>query len=330
MSIFATGNPLDKYTKVVPVFFAINNDYASYAATAMHSLTRKCNKNRYYRVIILHDGLSLINRIRLRSLVTKNVAIQFKKISNSLYLKAIIRYCARKKGVGDFFSSAVYYYRFFIPRLFPMYEKGIYIDSDTILTGDIGELFDIELNDEQVVAAMVDPKVTTVLEFREYVDNAVGVSHDEYVNSGVILMDFKKMRRMRFLSTLVDLIEKYNADLVAPDQDYLNVILRGKIKNLETCWNVEPVENLPKNTKLVHFNLFNKPWHYTDVPCENLFWNAAKGTGFYGDLRRQQEAFDESKQKEEYEKVMALIKKAERLSKVKEPLIKLENEEPKK
>ena len=78
MSIFATGNPLDKLTKVVPVFLAINNDYAPYAAAAIHSLTEKCDKNRYYRVIILHDGLSLISRIRLRSLVTKNVALQFK------------------------------------------------------------------------------------------------------------------------------------------------------------------------------------------------------------------------------------------------------------
>lgn len=323
MSIFATGNPLDKYTKVVPVFLAINNAYAPYAATAIHSLTQQCNKNRYYKVIILHDGLSLPSRIRLRSLVTKNVALQFKKISNSLYLRAVIKYCAREKGAGDFFSSAVYYYRFFIPRLFPMYEKGVYIDSDTVLTGDIGELFDVELGEGQVLAAMVDPKVTVVPEFRKYVDNAVGVPHDEYVNSGVMLMDFKKMRKMHYLSTMVDLIEEYNADLVAPDQDYLNVILRGKIKHLDACWNTEPAENLPEDTKLVHFNLFNKPWRYTDVPCEKLFWNAARGTGFYGDLRRQQEAFDESKQKEDHEKVEALIKKAGRLSKVKEPLLKL-------
>ena len=320
MSIFATGNPLDKLTKVVPVFLAINNDYAPYAAAAIHSLTQKCDKNRYYRVIILHDGLSLVSRIRLRSLVTGNVALQFKKITNSLYLKAVIKYCAREKGAGDFFSSAVYYYRFFIPRLFPMYEKGVYIDSDTILTGDIGELFDINLGENEVVAAMVDPKVTVVPEFKAYVDNAVGVPHDEYVNSGVILMDFKKMRKMHYLSVMVDLIEKYNADLVAPDQDYLNVILRGKIKHLDPCWNTEPSEDLPKNTKLVHFNLFNKPWRYTDVPCENLFWNAAKGTGFYGDLRRQLEAFDEEKQKADREKVTALIKKAEKLGKLKHPI----------
>ena len=322
MSIFATGNPLDKLTKVVPVFLAINNDYAPYAAAAIHSLTEKCDKNRYYRVIILHDGLSLISRIRLRSLVTKNVALQFKKITNSLYLKAVIKYCAREKGAGDFFSSAVYYYRFFIPRLFPMYEKGVYIDSDTILLGDIGELFDTELAEDEVVAAMVDPKVTVIPEFRDYVDKAVGVPHDEYVNSGVMLMDLKKMRKMHYLSVMVDLIEKYNADLVAPDQDYLNIILQGKIKFLDPCWNTEPSDNLPKNTKLVHFNLFNKPWRYTDVPCEDLFWNAAKGTGFYGDLKRQQEAFDEEKQKEDHEKVAALIKKAGKLSQVKSPLIK--------
>lgn len=323
MSIFATGNPFNKLTKVVPVFLAINNAYAPYAAAAMHSLTQKCDKNRYYKVIILHDGLSWVNRIRLRSLVTKNVAIQFKKISHSLYLKAVIKYCAREKGAGDFFSSAVYYYRFFIPRLFPMYEKGVYIDSDTVLLGDIGKLFDIELAEDEVLAATVDPKVTVIKEFRDYVDKAVGVPHEEYVNSGVMLMDFKKMRKMRYLSTMVDLIEKYDADLVAPDQDYLNVILKGKILHLDPCWNTEPSENLPEDTKLVHFNLFNKPWHYTDVPCEKLFWNAARGTGFYGDLRRQQEAFDENKQKEEHEKVAALIKKAARLSKTKNPLIKM-------
>ena len=322
MSIFSTGNPLNKYTKVVPVFLAINNDYAPYAAAAIHSLTQKCNKNRYYKVIILHDGLNFVSRIRLRSLVTNNVALQFKKISNSLYLKAVIKYCSKRKGAGDFFSAAVYYYRFFIPRLFPMYEKAVYIDSDTILTGDIGGLFDVELG-ENVIAAMVDPKVTVVPEFRDYVDNAVGVPHTEYVNSGVMLMDLKKMRKIHYISTMVDLIDKYDADLVAPDQDYLNVILRGQIKHLDACWNTEPVKDLPKGTKLVHFNLFNKPWRYTDVPCENLFWNAARGTGFYGDLKRQQQAFDETKQEEDHKKVAALIKKAERLSKVKKPLIKL-------
>ena len=320
MSIFATGNPIDKYTKVVPVFLTINNAYAPYTAAAIHSITQHCNPKRYYRVIILHDGLSLINRIRLRNLVTRNVALQYKKMTRNLYLRAIIAYCTRRqKGAGDFFSSAVYYYRAFIPSLFPIYKKAVYIDSDVILRGDIGELFDIEL-DDKVMAATCDPKVTVIREFRDYVNNAIGVPHAEYVNSGVQVMDLKKMRKMKYLSTMIDLIQKYNADLVAPDQDYLNVILKGQIKHLDPCWNAEPAKNLPRNVKLVHFNLFNKPWHYKNVPCERIFWNAAKGTGFTGDLKRQREAFDEEKQAADHAKVDALIKKAERLGKMKKPI----------
>ena len=326
MSIFDTGvNPMDKFTKVVPVFLTINSSYSPYAAAAIHALTKHADPKRYYRVIILHDGLNLVNRIRLRSLVTRNVAVQFKKISRSLYLKAVIMYCAKRKGLGDFFSAAVYYYRFFIPRLFPLYEKAVYIDSDTILLDDVGKLFDLELGDN-VVLAMPDPKVTAIKEFRDYVDNAVGVPHKEYVNDGVLLMDLKKMRKMKYLSTMVDMIKKFDADLVAPDQDYMNVILRGKIGNLDAKWNMEPSKNLPKDAKLVHFNLFNKPWHYKNVPCEELFWDAAKGTGFTGDLRRQQEAFDAKKQKADHAKVEALIKKAAKLAKSKEPIIKLEKD----
>ena len=324
MSIFATGNPVDKLTKVVPVFLTINNSYAPYAAAAIHSLERNSNKKRYYRVIILHDGLSLVNRVRLRSLATKNVAIQFRKITHNLYLRAIVAYCARRqKGAGDFFSSAVYYYRFFVPRLFPQYEKAVYIDSDTILRGDIGELFDVELDEHEIIAAMADPKVTVIREFRDYVDKAVGVPHDKYVNDGVMLMNLKKLRKMKYLSTMIDMIQEYDAVLVAQDQDYANVILQGKIHYIGEEWNAEPRANLPDTTKLVHFNLFNKPWHYKNVPCEELFWDAARGTGFYGDLRRQQESFDAAKQAEDHAKVEALIKKGEKLAKTKEPIIKL-------
>lgn len=323
MSIFNTGlNPL-KNSKVVPIFLTINSNYAPYAATAIHSLVQRVDKDRYYRVIILHDGLNFAHRLRLRNLVTKNVAIQFKKISRNLYLKAIIKYCSRRKGAGDFFSSAVYYYRFFIPRLFPMYDKCVYIDSDTILRGDIGELFDTDLEDK-AIAAMVDPKVKDIKEFRNYVENALDIPHTEYTNSGVLVMDMKALRKLHYLSSLVGTINKYDADLVAPDQDYMNVILRGKIKHLDPCWNSEPVEDLPKDVKLVHFNLFNKPWHYKNVPQEKIFWNAARSTGFYGDLKRQQEGFNAEKQKKDHEKIEALIKKAAKLSESKKPIVKFE------
>lgn len=321
MSIFYTGNPLNKLTKVVPIFYTINNAYAPYAAASINSLMKHTNPNRYYRIIILHDGLDWITRIRLRNLVTNNCAIQFKKISNSLYLKVIIRYCLKTKGAGDYFAKAVYYYRAFIARLFPEYTKAIYVDSDTIFRADVGELFDMDLG-ENAIAGMVDTKILECKEFQDYVERALGMPYTEYVNSGVLVMDLKKLRKIKYLSQMVEMMKVYDADLLAPDQDYLNVILRGQIAHFSDKWNSVPKNPLPKNTKIVHFNLTYKPWHHKNIACERLFWTAAKGTGFYGDLKRQLENFSAEDQKAEDEKLSGMLKRATKLAQTKKPLIK--------
>ncbi|MBR3180369.1 glycosyltransferase family 8 protein [Candidatus Saccharibacteria bacterium] len=321
MSIFNTGVSLLKKHKVVPVFLTISNDFAPYAAASINSLMKKSNKNRYYRIHVLYDKLSLTNRWRLRNLVTKNCAIEFHKMKYSLPLQIVAAYCATKTGSGDFFSSAVYYYRCFIPRLFPQYDKAVYIDSDTILLGDIGELFDLDLKDN-AIAARIDPKVSHIPEFKAYVENALGIPAKEYVNSGVLVMDLKKLRKLKYITQMTDLMKKYDASLVAPDQDYLNIILRGQILPLDPVWNLHPEKTLQKGAKLMHFNLFSKPWHYKNVDQENLFWNAAKGTGFYNELKRRQEAFDKEAQAQDHAKVGALIQKAAKLGESKQPIIK--------
>ena len=277
MSIFNTGINLLNGNKAVPVFLTISNDYAQYAAASISSLMKHANPNRNYRVIIMYDRLSLPNRWRLRNMVTKNVAIEFRKMKFNLHLQIIRTYCATKTGTGDFFSKTVYYYRAFIARLFPQYEKAVYIDSDTILLDDIGKMFDIDLGDK-AIAARIDPKVTNVPEFKGYVENALGIPASEYVNSGVLVMDLKKLRKLHYITRMTDLMKDFDVSLVAPDQDYLNLILRGKIMPLEDNWNLEPTKDLPKGAKLLHFNLFNKPWHYKNVECERYFWNSISST----------------------------------------------------
>lgn len=326
MSIFNTGKSLIHKNRVIPVFLTISDDYAPYAACTIASLIKHSNTKKHYRVVILYDKLSFKNYFRLRNLVTKNCEIQFHKITHSLYLRTIINHCSKKTGAGDFFSSAVYYYRSFIARLYPMYNKAIYIDSDTILRDDIANLYDIDLGDN-IVGAVVDKKVENVPEFRKYVERALGVPHTEYVNSGVLLIDLKKMRKIRYLSKMVNMINTFDANLVAPDQDYLNVICRGKIMHLGPEWNMQPVKGeLPENTKIIHFNLFKKPWHYDDVDCEEIFWEYAKHSGFRGELLERKEDYSAEDARINEAKIEALIKKAGELSKVKEPLFKIEED----
>ena len=321
MSIFNTGmNPFKK-TKVVPIFYTITDDYAKYAAVSIHSLMQHADPKRHYRVIIMYDRLSLPNRWRLRNMVTKNVAIEFHKMKFNLYMQIIVRYCAKRSGSGDFFARPVYYYRAFIARLFPQYDKGIYVDSDTILLDDIGQLYDVDLG-ESAIAARVDPKVAMVPEFVGYVEKALDIPAKDYVNSGVILMDLKKLRKLHYITRMTDLIKK-DADLVAPDQDYLNVILKGKIKKLDKCWNMQPEGEDENGAKLLHFNLSKKPWFHDDVNCGELFWNAARGTGFYGDLMRGKERYTIEDEEANAAQIKALIEKAAGLAQVKEPVIKV-------
>ena len=323
MSIFNSGfNPFKK-TKVVPVFYTITNDYAKYAAASIHSLMKRSDKSRHYRVIVLYDRLSLPNRWRLRNMVTRNVAIEFHKMKYNLYMQIIVRYCAKRTGSGDFFSSAVYYYRSFIYRLFPQYDKGVYVDSDTIFMDDVGKLYDLDLGDN-IIAGRPDPKVAMVPAFVSYVENALGVPHKDYINSGVLLMDLKKLRKLHYITKMTDLIKKYDADLVAPDQDYLNVILKGKIMHLDKKWNLQPEAENPKGAKLLHFNLSKKPWFHDDINCGDEFWQAAKGTGFYGDLMRGKENYTLKDARIAELQIEALVDKAAKLAKVKKPVIKNE------
>lgn len=323
MSIFNTGKSLLSKNKVVPVFITISNDFAPYAACTIASIIEHADPKRYYRIIILHDGMNFHNYLHLRNLVTRNCEIQFHKISHNIYLRTIIHHCSKKTGSGDFFSSAIYYYRSFIARIFPQYERGIYIDSDTILTDDIAKLFDIDMGDN-IVGAVVDPKVEAVKEFKDYVKNALNVPHTEYVNSGVLLLNLKKLRKMHYLSKMVDMIEKYDADLVAPDQDYLNVICKGNIFHLDKCWNMQPATNGDiKGAKLVHYNLTKKPWQCDGVPCEDIFWNAAKKSGYLNELKHGKEKFSIKELRIKEDQMQALVKKAEKLAKSKEPVIKV-------
>ena len=320
MSIFNSGaNPFKK-TNVVPVFYTITDDYAKYAAASINSLMKHADPNRYYRIIVMYDKLCWKNRLRLRNLVTRNCAIEFHKMGYNLYMQIIVRYCAKRSGSGDFFANAVYYYRAFIARIFMQYDKGIYVDSDTILMGDIGELYDMELGDN-AVAGRPDLKVAMVPEFVDYVEKALDVPHTDYINSGVLLMDLKKLRKLHYITRMTDLI-KGDADLVAPDQDYLNVILKGKIMHLPKAWNLQPEGENPKGAKLLHYNLSKKPWFHDNVTAGEEFWKAAKGTGFYGDLMRGKEKYTTLDAEKDAEKIRALIEKAVALSKVKKPLIK--------
>ena len=281
------------YNCEVPIFFSADNNYAPFLAAALNSAVKNSSKTRQYKAIILHEDLSEENRAKLSVLATDNFKIEFVPMKSGL--ESITDRMSNRLRC-DYFTLTIYF-RLFIPAMFPQYDKGIYIDSDVVLLGDLGELYDIDIGDNYIGACQ-DKSVVDVPPLAKYMEEAVGVDRYEYINSGVLLMDLKKLRELKFDKHFLYLLNKYHFDSIAPDQDYINAMCNGKIHYLDESWDAMPNDNNPplENPKLIHYNLFSKPWCYDGIQYGEYFWEYVAGTEFYEEAKAFKENYsDEQK-----------------------------------
>lgn len=280
----------------IPVFFASDDNYIPCLAVAIHSLEKNASKKNNYRLIILHSGMSEKGQQEIKEFEQENIKIEFKDISNiENDLKDDLALRLR-----DYYSSTIYY-RIFIGTLFPEYHKAVYIDSDVILLDDIANLYNTDL-EGNIIGAIPDGVVHDSKKLQDYVEVNDGVENKKYFNSGVLVIDLDKFRETRVDERFVRILTKYNCDTIAPDQDYLNILCKNKVKYLPLSWDKMPdyCEHLDeKDIHLIHYNMFRKPWHYRDVEYSDIFWKYAKETKYYDELKKELEAYtDEQRQKD--------------------------------
>lgn len=290
----------------IPIFFTVDDNYAPFLAVALNSAIKNSSADRRYRAIILHQGLNGQNTARLSSLATDNFKIDIAPITANM--SALDDRMSNRLRC-DYFTLTIYF-RLFIPSLFPELDKCIYIDSDVVLTGDIAELFDTDIGDA-LIGACNDTSIADIPPLVAYTENAVGVNAKEYINSGVLLMNLKGMRECGFKEHFLKLLSTYHFDSIAPDQDYINAICSGKIFYLSTAWDTMPNDAKPpqKDHKLIHYNLFSKPWCYDGIQYSDIFWGYAEDSGYIDEIRAHKKAYTEDKKRADRECLELLIKR---------------------
>lgn len=308
-----------KTRKEIPIFFTIDDGYAPYLSVAIKSMIQNASKEYNYRIIVLYKELNEENRAKIAKLEEENFKIDF------IYMKDELKAITDREENRlrcDYFTLTIYF-RLFIPEMFPEYDKGIYIDSDVVVPGDISKMYNIDLGDN-IVGACQDKSVVDVPELANYMEQAVGVDKYQYVNSGVLLMNLSKMREKQFSKRFLDLLNKYHFDSVAPDQDYLNAICNGKILYLDSSWDAMPTEGSKEieNPNIIHYNLFQKPWCYDNIQYADCFWNYAKQTEYYDEIVEFKNNYSEEKKNADKECLENLIKKADQLAKIGEMTFK--------
>lgn len=300
---------------IVPIFFSVNDAYSPFLATAIHSIRENASPDFRYHIHILTDDISEENRWKLSALGTDSFCIEFHPLSRLLRsLPAVEKLSQHCFGA---FSSLTIYFRLFIPELFPQYDKGIYLDADLVVPGDISWLYREPLG-RRLVGAVADYSIQKIAPFMQYIDEYVGVDHKNYVNSGVLLLNMKRLREVDLSGRFLSWVEKYGLETVAPDQDYLNALCWDGIQYLDPDWNAMPSECLSvmDNPQIIHFNLASKPWLNEQVPYDQVFWKYAAGTGYEAEIKARRRAFlqDSAAVKQYKGEVRRLIRMAARLT----------------
>lgn len=265
--------------KTIPIFYACDEPFIKYAAVSLKSLLANADKTRFYKIHVLITDVSDSTKEKFFALGTPNAEISFDDVSG--YLGRL----SARLPLRDYYSKTTYF-RLFIADMFPRYDKAIYIDADTVVTGDISKLYDTDLKDNLVGAVservMAEEKV-----FGDYVERVVGIDRYAYFNAGVLLINCKAFRQKNILGGFSSLLNFYNF-AVTQDEDYLNVLCKDKVKLLDPKWNAEIFNGIPvteSEVAIFHYIMTSKPWHYPDCPFGGYFFKYAELTEFYGEIK---------------------------------------------
>ncbi len=277
----------------IQIFYACDDNFVKYTIVSLHSMQKNASKDFKYHVHILHTEISDEMKNRVLEMKNDNFEIFFDDVTE--YLTSI----SDKLPIRDYYSKTTYY-RLFIAEMFPEYDKAIYIDSDTIVQGDISELYKINIDDAYVGAcheqAMLQEDV-----YGTYVEKVVGVPRYNFFNAGMLVINCDRFRIRFVLDKFIEYLHMYNF-VVTQDEDYLNLICKDHVYWLDQRWNTEifgeigfPIEQ----AKIIHYIMTNKPWHYSDCPYADIFWSYAKETTVYEMILSELNAYtDEERERD--------------------------------
>ena len=283
-----------KILKNIPIFFAVDDNYATFLAVALKSIQQNSSRNYFYSVFVLNAGLKEETMVKLSDMQDENYEINFVNVQKEL---------AKIGGVlhtRDYYTKSTYY-RLFIQKLFPQFDKALYLDSDIVVLGDISQLYNQDLKNN-LVGAVIEDVMQNVDVFGTYVEECLDIDRKQYFNAGILLMNLKLFRDENVEGQFLNLISRFKF-AVTQDEDYLNVICKQRVKYFDLAWNKSPMQDDTfddSKVKLVHYKMNLKPWHYDNIKYENYFWEYASQTDFIEEIQSiKQNYSQENKLKDE-------------------------------
>lgn len=234
--------PIQQAFEPVSICFASDDNYAPYLKVAIYSLLCNRNRERSYDIIILHKRISKEHQGEILGLADGKSGVSIR------FVNVVEADRELQSDVGCYYAVETNYRLLLFSKLFQNYRRMLYLDCDIIVTGDVGELFDVDLEGKSAAgvedvgfrwlaytkrAIFLDNKPYNVL---NYCTDVLGMKDPgSYVNAGVLLFDLEKCRQKVSFRDVVETLHSRN--FFYNDQDVLNILLEGNIKQVDCKWN---------------------------------------------------------------------------------------------
>ena len=259
----------------VPIVYATNDNYAPYMSISIQSIIDNLDNSNVNPIfyVFIDDSFS-----------DKNIDIITKQVRNNGYeikfLKANKFFDVNLKSNIDHISVQAYY-RLAIPTLLSYYDKVIYLDCDTIVNGNIKELYNIDISKYYlggvIAPAFANKKHTERLQ----------IDTTKYINSGVLLINNRLLIKDKVQDKFLSVIGKF----ACMDQDVINYVCYGKILNISIKYNLmtkyyykfmsylnegkytqsEYIKTV-LNPFVIHYADKIKPWNDKNSPLSSYFF----------------------------------------------------------
>lgn len=272
----------------VPVVFATDNNYAPYCGVAISSLIDCASDATTYEIFVLHSKLKDIYIERLEQLSTDYIIV--KCVDTSIYVEKI----NATDTNGSTYLTATSAYRVMISQMFSQFDKVLYLDCDIIIKFDVKELYEFDIENKLLGAALgyINEKITNKM--FQYVTETLGISCDQYFNAGILLINISEWLKEDVSDKCLKLLMS-NQKYTFFDQDVLNLVCMGRVHYFPIEWNYETLYKTSnaihtnkqrqnarqiENPKIIHYTSIRKPWADETVPFGNEFWECANRSQF--------------------------------------------------
>lgn len=242
------------------VVMVADDRFAPFAAVVIRSLGMH-SRRTLPDIYLLTGNMSKENRQKLTETADKvGIRLRFAEIDE--------RRLDTYEGIGEW--SKYTFMKLMIPEVLPeTIRKAVYLDADTYVADDIGELLDMDVSGI-AVAGVKDLKTSDGHKARTGI-----AAESAYLNSGVMVMNMERWREAVEKGLFEAFIATHRERMMLNDQDVINGVFQNETAALHVrfnltdfcyCYNKPIIEEHKRQLRMafkhpvvIHFTCFG-PW----------------------------------------------------------------------